>query len=431
MAYDSLQSAHQMASNRKQTNSSTFGGELQNSPAVRANAGLIDIELFAGGGGMAVGLRQAGFAPVNFYESNGECCDTLIKNTLEDNATLVGKVIRGKTEQVDWRPFQGNVRLLAGGAPCQPFSLGGKHHAHRDDRNLFPEALRAVRETKPMAVLLENVRGIVRNSFRFYFEYVLRQLQFPSVAPRENEKWRDHDGRLKRLELKDAPEYHVVFRLLDAADFGVPQNRLRVFIVATRADFPAYIFPNKTHSREMLENVLHGKEYWERHGIARPSINGKNGHLKLDEDMLLPWVTVRDALTGLPIPAGNEANAQMNHWIIPGARSYQGHTGSQMDWTAKTIKAGVHGVPGGENTLIDASGKFRYFTLRETARIQTFPDKHIFTGARIHVTRQIGNAVPSRLATAVASPLYNLISTELAVRARLKVNGVGKEEKSK
>jgi DNA (cytosine-5)-methyltransferase 1 len=412
-----------MASNRKQTNGSTLGVGLQNSSTDRANAGLIDIELFAGGGGMAVGLRQAGFTPANFYESNGECCDTLTKNILGKNATLLGKVIRGKTEQVDWKPFQGIVRLLAGGAPCQPFSLGGKHHAHRDERNLFPEVLRAVRETKPMAVLLENVRGIVRHSFRFYFEYVLRQLQFPSVAPRQNEKWRDHDDRLKKLELKDASEYHVVFRLLNAADFGVPQNRLRVFIVATRTDFPTYVFPNKTHSREMLENALHGKEYWERHGIARPSINGKNDQLKLDEDVFLPWVTVRDALAGLPLPASDEADAQMNHWIIPGARSYHGHTGSQMDWIGKTIKAGVHGVPGGENTLIDSSGKLRYFTLRETARIQSFPDKHIFEGARIHVTRQIGNAVPSRLAAAVATPLYTLISTELAIRARRRANG--------
>jgi DNA (cytosine-5)-methyltransferase 1 len=407
-----------MASDQKQKNGSTLGVEAQKNSTDKVNGGLIDIELFAGGGGMAVGLRQAGFSPANLYEANHICCDTLTRNCIGKHATLVGRVIKGQAETVDWGPFRDKVHLLAGGAPCQPFSLGGKHRAHRDERNLFPEALRAVRETRPMAVLLENVRGIVRNSFRVYFEYVLRQLQFPSFTPQGNENWRDHDSRLKKIELKNPQEYRVVFRLLDAADYGVPQNRLRVFIVATRTDFPAYVFPNKTHSREMLQSALHSKIYWERHGLARPLTNGNNGYLKPDEDAHLPWVTVRDALVQLPSPASCEAEAEMNHWSIPGARSYPGHTGSQMDWPAKTIKAGVHGVPGGENTVIDAAGNFRYFTLRETARIQSFPDKHVFAGARIHVTRQIGNAVPSRLAAVVATPLYTLINAELASRTR-------------
>lgn len=89
-----------------------------------------------------------------------------------------------------------------------------------------------------------------------------------------------------------------------------------------------------------------------------------------------------------------------------------------MDWPAKTIKAGVHGVPGGENTITDDDGAFRYFTLRETARMQTFPDKHLFKGARIHVTRQIGNAVPCLLATNLAQPLFNLIKHHLTVKGK-------------
>lgn len=378
--------------------------------------GLINIELFAGGGGMSVGLREAGFSPVNFYEADDVCCDTLRKNSTGEKATLVGRVMRTRAEEVDWKPFRDKVYLLAGGAPCQPFSLGGKHHAHKDDRNLFPEVLRAVRETRPLAVLLENVRGIVRDSFWSYFEYILRQLRFPSIAPRANEKWRDHDERLKRLELKEPPEYQVIFRLLDAADFGVPQNRLRVFIVATRADFPAYTFPSRTHAREVLELELCGKEYWSRHGLKRPTNNLVNSRLLYEGESLLPWVTVRDALCDLPLPAAAQEKAEMNHWLIPGARSYHGHTGSIMDWPAKTIKAGVHGVPGGENAVIDPSGQLRYFTLRETARIQTFPDNHLFVGVRTHITRQIGNAVPSRLAVTIARGLYTLLSDELISR---------------
>ena len=135
----------------------------------------------------------------------------------------------------------------------------------------------------------------------------------------------------------------------------------------------------------------------------------RNGHMAPLDESRLPWLTVRDALSDLPSPSRTEETAAMNHWIIPGARSYAGHTGSSLDWPSKTLKAGVHGVPGGENTLRD-DGRFRYYTLREAARLQTFPDAHIFQGARLHVTRQIGNAVPSRLAAAVASPLRKLIT---------------------
>ena len=99
----------------------------------------------------------------------------------------------------------------------------------------------------------------------------------------------------------------------------------------------------------------------------------------------------------------------MNHWTVLGARAYVGHAGSKLDWPSKTIKAGVHGVPGGENILVDDNGFVRYFTLRETARLQTFPDKHHFEGARLHATRQIGNAVPCDLAEAVGAPLFKLL----------------------
>jgi DNA (cytosine-5)-methyltransferase 1 len=106
----------------------------------------------------------------------------------------------------------------------------------------------------------------------------------------------------------------------------------------------------------------------------------------------------------------------MNHWLIPGARTYAGHSGSAMDNPAKTVKAGVHGVPGGENAVVEDDGKVRYFTFRELARLQSFPDKHFFGGARIHVTRQIGNAVPPGLARAVAQPLYQLLANHFAAQ---------------
>lgn len=371
--------------------------------------GPIDIELFAGAGGLAIGMKAAGFFPANFYEVDEFCCRTLRHNISSNDRTLIGNVFEEKAEKIDWTPLQGRVRLLAAGTPCQPFSLGGKHLADKDGRNLFPELLRAVRELQPHAVFLENVRGLSRDSFRPYFEYVLRHLECPSLAPRPGELWQNHDRRLRKFQLSIGyePEYHVSFRLVEAADYGVPQNRQRVFIVSTRRDYPAYEFPRRTHSRAALVHDQKSGTYWERHGIRRrTSVNEQHvGDCNGEK----PWATTRDALVGLPKAASCEADSEMNHWSISGARAYHGHSGSLLDWPAKTIKAGVHGVPGGENTVIEASGGLRYFTLRETARIQTFPDSHLFDGARIHVTRQIGNAVPCQLAEALAKSLFKLL----------------------
>src|SRR5262249_9190687 len=117
----------------------------------------------------------------------------------------------------------------------------------------------------------------------------------------------------------------------------------------------------------------------------------------------LPWRTVRDAIGDLPDPEViAEEHEFVNHKHNPGARSYPGHTGSPFDEPAKTLKAGVHGVPGGENTVRYVNGKVRYFTVREAARIQTFPDDYVFHASWTESMRQIGNAVPVRLAELVA-----------------------------
>src|SRR6266568_920950 len=376
---------------------------------------MLDIDLFAGAGGLAVGLRAASFAPTDLYEVDPVACETLRHNNSSADATIEGRVFEEDVTRTDWRRVTQPVRLLAAGAPCQPFSLGGKHLADRDGRNLFPEVLRAVRSLGPQAVLLENVRGLLRDAFQPYFEYVLRQLECPSIRPRPHELWQHHDERIRKYQCAPGyePEYRVAWRLRDAADYGVPQTRQRVFMIATRADLPLFEFPTATHSRAALVKSQTRGEYWERHDIPRKKvrING-NGALLLpldQEDARQPWKTVRDALAGLPHAAEREGEAAMNHWTIPGARRYAGHAGSSLDWPSKTIKAGVHGVPGGENTLVDDAGKLRYYTLREIARIQTFPDAHLFRGARMHVTRQIGNAVPCEFAAAVARPLADLL----------------------
>ena len=119
----------------------------------------------------------------------------------------------------------------------------------------------------------------------------------------------------------------------------------------------------------------------------------------------LPWRTVRDALIGLPDPEINPDRSTriLNHRFQPGARSYYGHTGSPLDEPAKTLKAGVHGVPGGENMLLRPDGTIRYFTVRESARLQTFLDDFLFHGSWTETMRQLGNAVPVMLADVIGS----------------------------
>lgn len=383
-------------------------GRISSAPQSIVNS--VDIELFAGGGGMSIGLRRAGFSPACFLERDGIACDTLRGNIASGRPTIAGQVVEQDAGQFDWGSVVKPVRLLAAGAPCQPFSLAGKHLAEKDGRNLFPQVLRAVRSLNPQAVFLENVRGLRRHSFQPYFDYILRQLECPAILPEADELWQEHDERILKLRASKSyqPEYRVVSRVVDAADYGVPQNRHRVIVVALKMNLQAYEFPKPTHSEAALLQAMHSGTYWERHNFQKPQLDIKN---PTNEEVngSIPWQTVRDALSGLPKPAKDEQGAEMNHFAIPGARAYTGHTGSILDWPAKTIKAGVHGVPGGENTVIDDRGEFRYLTLRETARIQTFPDVHLFSGARIHVTRQIGNAVPCTLTEVLAKPLFDIL----------------------
>jgi len=158
-----------------------------------------------------------------------------------------------------------------------------------------------------------------------------------------------------------------------------------------------------------LWEQVHSGDYWERHKVAKRgrfvSDRAKARADKLlEKPVAMPWRTVRDAIHDLPDPERNPAAASSvhNHRFQPGARSYPGHTGSPLEEPAKTLKAGVHGVHGGENMLRHADGRIRYFTVRESARLQTFPDDFVFHGSWTEAMRQLGNAVPVTLAELLA-----------------------------
>ncbi len=369
------------------------------------------IELFAGAGGLGIGLHDAGFRPVNVIEWDSYCCDTIRENKSRGiHAVKNWKVTEGDVRTVNFKPYEGKVRLVSGGPPCQPFSMGGKHGAYDDARDMFPQAIRAVRETKPQAFIFENVKGLTRATFRNYFEYVRLQLEHPEIRAKRDEDWADHLARLEQHHTSGSRQglnYRVITRLMNAANYGVPQKRERVFFVGFREDLGvSWNFPGTTHSREaLLWDQVHG-DYWDRHEVARKHRSLPKGANRIRKDEKpdeLAWRTTRDALADLPDPEFEleESGRISNHRFQPGARSYQGHTGSPWDEPAKTLKAGVHGVPGGENMLRRPDGSVRYFTVRESARLQTFPDNFLFHGSWTETMRQLGNAVPVELARVV------------------------------
>ena len=383
------------------------------------------VELFSGAGGLGMGLSLSGFKPKAVVEWDKWACDTVRQNQE-----------RGFPYVADWNVYEGDVRqwvgefcsnpaanaidLVAGGPPCQPFSMGGKHAAFADSRDMFPVSVDVVRRLRPRAFIFENVKGLTRAAFHNYYHYILLQLEFPELVRKVDQSWREHLDSLQRHKSSNREtaelRYNVIPTLVNAANFGIPQKRERVFIVGFRSDLDVqWRFPWETHSQSalMFDQWVTG-EYWDRHEISRkqrPSIPATLVE-RIDRMRGLaiaptqrPWRTVRDALVGLPDPESHPRLAAEfhNHRFQAGAKIYPGHTGSALDLPAKTLKAGDHGVPGGENMLVRLDGSVRYFSIRESARLQTFPDGYVFHGSWTESMRQLGNAVPVLLAQTVAA----------------------------
>ncbi|WP_204060604.1 DNA cytosine methyltransferase [Microbispora corallina] len=405
------------------------------------------VELFAGGGGLAMAVERAGFRPLLFNEFAKRASETLVANgavryEVDGDHPPVPKpgeptpLIEGDVRKVDFEYLKGSVDLLAGGPPCQPFSLGGVAKGDEDDRNGFPHMFRAIREMEPKAVICENVRGLLRASFKPYFDYIKRELSLPFEERQEGSTWREHDEVLRHMletaNVEPRQRYDVMHFAVNAADYGVPQIRNRVIMVAFRRDlgidwerFQELVRPR--YSEASLHEDMVSGAYWDRHpevpkevrervmaGISqRPPVQSAG-------ERPLPWRTLRDAIKGIdgqpPLPPVERLDRKeyklggfTDHIGWPDARIYPGHTPNELDRPAKTVKAGVHGVPGGESVMLLDNGSHRYMTVRETARVMTFPDDWKLSGPRGEKMRQLGNAVPVLLGKVFADAVATVL----------------------
>ncbi|MBM7495724.1 DNA cytosine methyltransferase [Oerskovia paurometabola] len=401
------------------------------------------VELFAGAGGLAQAVQRAGFRALLFNEWDRRAGETLEANGAKprvelDRVPSPGEptpLVVGDVRELDMRYLRAaDVDVLAGGCPCQPFSLGGIHKGVEDERNGFPHMFRAAREVRPKVMMVENVRGLLRASFRPYFEYIQRELAHPFAVRANDSTWEQHDATLRDLIAAgggpSSERYDVVVTPVNAADYGVPQVRSRVIMVAFRSDlgvdlaaFRKAVRP--THSETALNQSIRDGSYWERHpnvpAFVRERVVASLPEAEVD-DGLLPWATLRDAIEGIdgqptlpPIPTQfldrkeRMLGGVREHIGWPGARIYKGHTPNLLDRPAKTVKAGVHGVPGGESVMLLDDGTHRYMSVRETARVMTFPDDWILEGPRGEQMRQLGNAVPVKLGEAVARAVREVL----------------------
>jgi DNA (cytosine-5)-methyltransferase 1 len=378
------------------------------------------IELFSGCGGLAMGLSRAGFEHQILVERDADAVTTVNHNRLLGVEHVAHwPLTSGDVREIDWSPFRGKIDLVAGGPPCQPFAIGGKHAGHEDLRDMWPEAVRSIREVRPKAFLFENVRNLAGPKFRGYLEWVIESLSRPDELRKLKES---HNPHLRRMQgLRKTKDYRVCWQVVCAADFGAPQIRYRVLIIGVDASLgvePALMRPTHSRDRLLWDQYVTG-DYFRRHKL-RAHKNPVNRQDKARVAKLRssgitppgrPWVTVRDALSGLGAPTGKG-----NHIFQPGAKSYPGHIGSPLDLPSKALKAGDHGVPGGENMAILDNGTVRYFSTREAARLVGMPDEYVFPRSWTESMRQLGNAVPAQLGEAVGHWITSLLIGETAER---------------
>ena len=314
---------------------------------------LISIEVCAGAGGQALGLEQAGFQHEELVDIDCYSCSTLKLNRPKWTVT-----------EADLRKFNGStykgVDLLAGGLPCPPFSIAGKQLGTRDDRNLFPEAVRLVDEMRPQAVMIENVRGILAAVFEDYRSLIKQQLH--------------------KLG------YRTDWRLLNASDFGVPQLRPRVVFIAVKKEFSeAFCWPEPLQNAPpTVGDTLHDL-------LAAKGWKGVHAWQKRADD-------IAPTIVGGSLKHGGPD---------------LGPTRAKKAWASLGVDG--HGI-WDQPPERDFVGMPR-LTVRMVARLQGFPDEWEFAGRKTPQYRQVGNAFPPPVAAAVGKMLVACLTKRKTFRA--------------
>jgi len=309
------------------------------------------LDLCSGGGGEALGLEQAGFENAAALEIDAVACRTLRLNRPS------WKVLERDLRELDGRDYKG-IDLLAAGVPCPPFSIAGKQLGHRDERDLFPEALRIVSEALPRAVLLENVRGLATMRFNDYRQNLLEQL--------------------RQLG------YEAQYRVLNASDYAVPQLRPRFLLVAMRQSNIEYFrWPEKSKVTASVGDTL-----WD--------LMASRGWPGADR-----WREMAQGI-GPTLVGGSHKHGGPD----------LGPTRARRGWELMGVDGlGLADEPPGLEYPPD---RLPRLTVRMTARVQGFPDTWNFAGGKTASYRQVGNAFPPPVARAVGLSVLAALRQERA-----------------
>ena len=328
------------------------------------------LELFAGAGGMALGLEKAGLKSVLLNEIDSHACKTLRKNRPEWN------VVEGDVSKVDFTPYRNTVDVLAGGFPCQAFSYAGKKLGFEDTRGtLFFEFARAVKEINPKVLLAENVRGLLNHD----------------------------DGRtLDTIKSIITDLGYTLFepRVLKAIFYKVPQKRERLIIVAVRNDLANgidYEWPSSYNKILTLKDALKKEELYDS---DVPESEGQKYPKRKAEilSMVPPGGYWRD------LPADIQKEYMLKSFYLGGGKTGMAR---RLSWDEPSLTLTC--APAQKQTERCHPEETRPLTVREYARIQTFPDDWVFEGPMSAKYKQIGNAVPVNLSFAVGKSVVHLL----------------------
>ncbi|MBT9098011.1 DNA (cytosine-5-)-methyltransferase [Methylovulum psychrotolerans] len=327
------------------------------------------IELFAGAGGLALGLEKAGLSNILLSEINKNACATLRQNRPHWH------VIEGDVTAIDFTPYQGKADVLTGGFPCQAFSFAGKRLGFEDARGtLFFEFARAVKETQPLLCLAENVRGLL-----------------------EHQSGETIAGMISVL---DELGYDVVPpRLLKAIFYRVPQKRERVFIVGLKKGAGLkFAWPTENQEIFTIKDALKKGRLYPNDVPASAGQAYPKGKREIME-LIPPGGYWRD----LPLDLQKDYMKGSFH-------SSGGKTGMarRISWDEPCLTLTC--APAQKQTERCHPDETRPFTVREYARIQTFTDDWEFAGSLTSQYAQIGNAVPVNLAEAVGGAIVRTLN---------------------